>query len=302
MQAESNPPESDRARLPSGSVRRQWSAPSRLLARLEEPVGSRTRSADEVFARVDVVELESAARDGYAKICRVMEHKLRVIVAKRSVFILTSYLRRHPDHVVRNYLRAIHFVAEVFFGSGANNVILYTDASADHPKSSSPKLIVTNAALEPRQPVYCAARFSGWLRLQLPEALLSADVVISAPLSDVKGAPLLSSTNLLGLIAEHADVMPGPGQLAGLLGNLVTDVAATVKPHFSWNFATDSERADGRLTVVMGPELSAVDATTCTERGINPDKVLPLRVLPSWLGPITPARIRIYRHDATSIG
>jgi hypothetical protein len=248
-------------------------------------------------ARVDIVEVDHSSPENLAELRAIIGRELAAGIVNRGVLIQSSYLGRHPARFLRKYLHALGFVADMFSDLGASDVKLCTEASVDQLNYAAFTVTDSAISIQGRQPLYCATRLSGRLRFEVPAPVVSAGIIVSAPFSDFNGVPLLSCINLLGLTEEHARVLPSSEQLAGVAGDLAIDVAATIKPQYSMNFASKPGAADGRLKVVMSRELSAADAVTCFENAVNPDRVAPLRHLPAWLGPISHERIRVFRHN-----
>lgn len=109
----------------------------------------------------------------------------------------------------------------------------------------------------------------------------------------------LSMKNLFG-------VMPGiyygwPKNVLHHAGveNSILDINATLKPHFAIVDGIVGMEGDGPImgdpkkagVLVMGRNLTAVDATCCRIMGINPQKISYLNRADDWLGPIGEAAI-----------
>ncbi len=247
-------------------------------------------------ALIHVAQISEPTTDSYLRFCDLIKLSLESVVASKVVFIQSSYLKRNTDRAVHLYSDAIGVIIRSFLDWGARAVILCTDLAESCPMESGVTLI-DSATCERWQLVYCATRLSGRLCFQVPDQVLSADVLVSAPLSDAKTNPLLASANLLGLVPEHAKTAPSPDQLRGPIGDFAIDVVSTLKPHYTMNFlATAARRA---ISIVTGFHISTVDAVTCRESGLDPESVAPLNEMPAWLGPISRKRIFVDRHQIT---
>jgi len=137
--------------------------------------------------------------------------------------------------------------------------------------------------------------------LYLPEAIVHADYIVSVAKMKTHHwtGVTLSMKNLFG-------VMPGsiygwPKNVlhqAGLLESIY-DINATLKPHLAIVDGIVGMEGDGPImgdpvksgVIVIGKNLTAVDATCARVMGINPEKVSCLKMASGQLGPIREANI-----------
>lgn len=151
------------------------------------------------------------------------------------------------------------------------------------------------------RPCANAARFSRLPNLVLPATLQQVDWIVSlAKLKTHHWAGVtLSLKNLFG-------VMPGsyygwPKNVLHWAGieQCILDIAATVRPHFAIVDGIVGMEGDGPImgtpkkagVLVMGRNLTAVDATCARVMGINPYRVRYLAKADGFLGPLAEADI-----------
>jgi len=146
-----------------------------------------------------------------------------------------------------------------------------------------------------------AGRYSSLRKLVLPAVMKQADWIVSMPkMKTHHGAGVtLSMKNLFG-------VMPGtyygwPKNVFHWEGidNCIFDINATVRPHFTVVDGIVGMEGDGPImgtphhagVLVMGRNLTAVDATSARIMGIDPAKVGHLALASGKLGPIRESSI-----------
>jgi len=109
----------------------------------------------------------------------------------------------------------------------------------------------------------------------------------------------LSMKNLFGVLpGDYYGWPKNVLHVAGIPG-CITDIAATVRPHFAIVDGIVGMEGDGPImgepvnagVLVMGRNLPAVDATCARIMAINPEKVPYLAAAESFLGPIRAAEI-----------
>ena len=144
-------------------------------------------------------------------------------------------------------------------------------------------------------------RQSSMRTLTFPSLFQEVDWIVSVAkmkTHHITGATL-SMKNLFG-------VMPGiyygwPKNVLHHAGveNSILDITATLKPHFAIVDGIIGMQGDGPIlgdpkqvgVLVMGRNLTAVDATCCRIMGIDPYKISYLERADNWLGPLAEGSI-----------
>jgi uncharacterized protein (DUF362 family) len=139
-------------------------------------------------------------------------------------------------------------------------------------------------------------RFSNLKELSFPQSLKQADIIVSmAKMKTHHWAGVtLSMKNMFG-------VMPGivygwPKNVLHHAGieRSILDINATIKPHFAIVDGITGMEGDGPImgapchagVLVMGRNLTAVDATSARIMGVDPQKIAYLKAASNRLGPI----------------
>ena len=156
--------------------------------------------------------------------------------------------------------------------------------------------------LDAISPVNLVSNYTGLSQLFFPHTILNADLVVSMPKLKVHHwtGVTLSLKNFFG-------VMPGikygwPKNFLHWHGisNSIADITTTLQPDFAIIDGIVGMEGDGPLhgtaidsgVIVMGDNLSAVDATATRIMGIHPENIEYLRFLLPFDGTINEARIR----------
>jgi uncharacterized protein (DUF362 family) len=146
-----------------------------------------------------------------------------------------------------------------------------------------------------------AGRFRRLERLTFPATLRRVDMVVSmAKMKTHHWAGVtLSMKNLFGIMPGIVYGWPKNVLHHAGIGPSILDINATVKPHFAIVDGIVGMEGDGPImgtpkkagVVVMGRNLTAVDATCARVMGIDPGSVDYLSAAEGWLGPVQPRSI-----------
>ena len=156
--------------------------------------------------------------------------------------------------------------------------------------------------LDSISPVNLVSNYTGLSQLFFPNTILSADLVVSMPKMKAHhwAGATLSLKNLFGTI---------PGIKYGWPKNFlhwhgvtqsIADIATTINPGFAIVDGIVGMEGDGPLsgtavnsgTIVMGENLTAVDATAARIMGFYPEQINYLMLMIKYGGTVNEARIR----------
>lgn len=149
--------------------------------------------------------------------------------------------------------------------------------------------------------VQLKSHFTGFNEMALPEALLSADVVISMPkLKTHHWATLTCGMkNLFGTVPGSVYGWPKNVLHVAGIPNAILDLAATIQPHFTVVDGIIGMEGDGPIMgkprpvglIAMGRDVVSVDATCARVMGIDPARVGYLAEAAQFLGHLAESRI-----------
>ncbi len=136
--------------------------------------------------------------------------------------------------------------------------------------------------------------YSGLGRLWLPQALLSAEVVVSMPKIKTHhwAGVTLSMKNMFGVIPGLAYGWPKNILHWKGIHECILDICATVPPHFVIADGVVAMEGNGPLhgthrplhKIVLADDAVAADFTCCRLMGLRPDRVPHLATASRWLG------------------
>jgi uncharacterized protein (DUF362 family) len=145
------------------------------------------------------------------------------------------------------------------------------------------------------------SHFTGLDELLLPEEVLKADILVSMPkLKTHHWAGMTAGMkNLFGTVPGAVYGWPKNLLHARGINNSILDLNATLRPQFTIVDAIVAMEGDGPIMgrpremgfVAMGSDTVAVDATCARIMGLDPDKILYLRVASRFLGNLGLERI-----------
>ena len=156
--------------------------------------------------------------------------------------------------------------------------------------------------LDAISPVNLVSNYTGLAQLYFPHTILEADLVVSLPKLKTHhwAGVTLSLKNLFGVIPGVKYGWPKNFLHWHGISNSIVDIATAIRPGFAIIDGIVGMEGDGPLhgtavdsgVIVMGDDLSAVDATATRLMGIYPENIEYLRLLLPYGGTINEARIR----------
>ena len=156
--------------------------------------------------------------------------------------------------------------------------------------------------LDAISPVNLVSNYTGLSQLYFPHTILEADLVVSLPKLKTHhwAGVTLSLKNLFGVIPGVKYGWPKNFLHWHGISNSIVDIATAIRPGFAIIDGIVGMEGDGPLhgtavdsgVIVMGDDLSAVDATATRLMGIYPENIEYLRLLLPYGGTINEARIR----------
>jgi len=155
--------------------------------------------------------------------------------------------------------------------------------------------------LDAISPVNLVSTYTGLSRLFFPHTILNADLVVSLPKLKTHhwAGATLALKNLFGVIPGVKYGWPKNFLHWHGISNSIVDIATAIQPGFAIIDGIVGMEGDGPLhgtavdsgVVIMGDNLSAVDATATRLMGIYPENIEYLRLLLPYGGTINEARI-----------
>ncbi|MGB7875112.1 MAG: DUF362 domain-containing protein [Anaerolineales bacterium] len=156
--------------------------------------------------------------------------------------------------------------------------------------------------LDAISPVDLVSNYTGLSQLFFPHTILNADLVVSLPKLKTHhwAGTTLALKNLFGVIPGVKYGWPKNFLHWHGISNSIADIATAIRPGFAIIDGIIGMEGDGPLhgtavdsgVIVMGDNLSAVDATATRLMGIYPENIEYLRLLLPYDGTINEARIR----------
>jgi uncharacterized protein (DUF362 family) len=193
---------------------------------------------------------------------------------------------------------------EVIVGDGpAHNrdteMVLEQSGIDDALKDEHVRFVDLN--LDAISPVNLVSSYTGLSRLFFPHTILNADLVVSLPKLKTHhwAGTTLSLKNLFGVIPGVKYGWPKNFLHWHGISNSIVDIATSIRPGFAIIDGIIGMEGDGPLhgtavdsgVIIMGDNLSAVDATATRLMGIYPENIEYLRLLLPYGGTINEARI-----------
>jgi uncharacterized protein (DUF362 family) len=156
--------------------------------------------------------------------------------------------------------------------------------------------------LDAISPIKLVSNYTGLSQLFFPHTILEADLVVSLPKLKTHhwSGVTLSLKNLFGVIPGVKYGWPKNFLHWHGISNSIADIATAVRPGFAIIDGIIGMEGDGPLhgtavssgVIIMGDNLSAVDATATRLMGIYPENIEYLRLLLPYDGTLNEARIR----------
>ncbi len=230
-------------------------------------------------------------------------------ITGKRILLKPNLVEPRADAVhINTHPLIVHGAAEAFLSLGAASVVVAEGSG--HCRDSLRTLEESGMAevlLEDRIPfvdlncddVYTvpnAGRHSPLKTLTFPVALRQADWIVSMPKLKTHHwtGVTLSMKNLFGVMPGMFYGWPKNVLHSAGIGKCILDINATLKPHFAIVDGIVGMEGDGPImgsprpagVLVMGRNLTAVDATCTRIMGLNPQKVRYLKAASFKLGPI----------------
>lgn len=156
--------------------------------------------------------------------------------------------------------------------------------------------------LDAISPVNLVSNYTGLSQLFFPHTILNADLVVSLPKLKTHhwAGTTLALKNMFGIIPGVKYGWPKNFLHWHGISNSVADIATAIRPGFAIIDGIIGMEGDGPLygtavdsgVIVMGDNLSAVDATATRIMGIYPENIEYLRLILPYGGTINEARIQ----------
>jgi uncharacterized protein (DUF362 family) len=276
-----------------------------LIKRLQQPSANVTIIMESSYRN----NLVDSLRQGIANYPHIY-HKIRggKIVLKPN---LVDY---YPGHPLSTHPAVISAAISVFRELGAREVLvaegpghnrdteMVLEQSGVNNVLKEERVRFVDLNLDAISPVKLVSNFTGLSQLFFPHTILNADLVVSMPKLKTHhwAGATLSLKNLFGVIPGVKYGWPKNFLHWHGIGNSVADIATTVRPGFAIIDGIVGMEGDGPLhgtpidsgVMVMGDNLSAVDATATRLMGIYPENIEYLRLLLPFDGTINKTRIR----------
>jgi uncharacterized protein (DUF362 family) len=278
---------------------------SNLVRRLQQP-------------EADVTILQAASYD--VDLERILRDALRLYpgfsssVRGRRVVLKPNLVEHQRDHPVNTHPKLVAAAVEVFRSLDAADVavaegpghrrdtelLLEESGLGTALRSVRAKFVDLN--LDPIYPVKLTANLTGLKRLWLPRTILDADIVVSMPKMKTHHwvGVTLSMKNLFGVVPGAKYGWPKNVLHWRGIENSILDIALTVRPAFAIVDGVEAMEGDGPIhgravkcgAIVVGNNLSAVDASTARIMGIRPGNLRYLWMMLDHGGTINAGRIR----------
>ena len=235
-------------------------------------------------------------------------------VRGRRVVLKPNLVEHQIEHPVNTHPKVIAAAVEVFRSLDASRVLvaegpghrrdtellLEESGLANALKSVNAKFVDLN--LDPIHPVEIKGNLTGLGRLWLPRTILDADIVVSMPKMKTHhwvGATL-SMKNMFGVAPGAKYGWPKNVLHWRGIENSILDIVLTVRPAFAIVDAVVGMEGDGPIhgrpvktgAIVIGDNLSAVDATGARIMGLRPGNVAYLSMMLQHGGTLTSSRIQ----------
>jgi uncharacterized protein (DUF362 family) len=230
-----------------------------------------------------------------------------------KVVLKPNMVDYYPGHPLSTHPAVIAAAIAVFRQLGAKEVIV-----ADGPAHNRDTEMVLEQSgidgalkdehvrfvdlnLDAISPVNLVSNYTGLSRLFFPQTILNADLVVSMPKLKAHhwAGVTLSLKNLFGVIPGVKYGWPKNFLHWHGISNSIADIATAIRPGFAIIDGIVGMEGDGPLhgtavesgVIVMGDNLSAVDATATRLMGIHPENIEYLRLILPYDGTINEARI-----------
>jgi len=276
-----------------------------LMKRLQQPQANVTILKESSYNK----DLASTIRTGLGNYPHILDK-----IKGGRVVLKPNLVDYYPNHPLNTNPAIIAAAISTFRQLGAQEVIVaegpghnrdmemildrsgYTDALKDE------KVRFVDLNLDAISPVKLVSNYTGLSQLFFPHTILGADVVVSMPKLKTHhwAGVTLSLKNLFGTIPGIKYGWPKNFLHWHGISESIADIASAIHPDFAIVDGIVGMEGDGPLhgaavdsgVIVMGDNLTAVDATATRLMGFYPEHVDYLSLMLPYGGTINEARIR----------
>lgn len=231
-----------------------------------------------------------------------------------TVVLKPNMVDFYPGHPLSTHPALVAAAIELFRGMGAGDVII-ADGPA-HNRDTEMVLELSGISnvlreekarfvdlnLDAISPMNLVSNYTGLTRLFFPDTILKADLVVSMPKLKAHhwAGVSLSLKNMFGVIPGIKYGWPKNFLHWHGIGNSIADIATTIQPDFAIVDGIVGMEGDGPLygaavdsgVILMGENLSAVDATATRIMGMYAENIEHLRLMVPHGGTLNSDRIR----------
>ena len=231
-----------------------------------------------------------------------------------KVVLKPNMVDYYPGHPLSTHPAVIAAAIAVFRQLGAREVIVADGPAHNRDTEMVLELSGIDGALKDERvrfidlnldaisPVDLVSNYTGLSQLFFPHTVLNADLVVSMPKLKTHhwAGTTLALKNLFGVVPGVKYGWPKNFLHWHGISNSIVDIATAIRPDFAIIDGIVGMEGDGPLhgtavdsgVIVMGDNLSAVDATATRLMGIHPENIEYLRLLLPYGGTLNEARIQ----------
>ena len=231
-----------------------------------------------------------------------------------KVVLKPNMVDYYPDHPLSTNPAVIAAAIAVFRQIGAQEVVvadgpahnrdteMVLEQSGIDDALKDERVRFVDLNLDAISPIPLVSNYTGLSQLFFPHTILEADLVVSLPKLKTHhwAGTTLALKNLFGVIPGVKYGWPKNFLHWHGISNSIADIATAIRPGFAIIDGIVGMEGDGPLhgtavdsgVIVMGDNLSAVDATATRLMGIYPENIEYLRLLLPYDGTLNEARIR----------
>ena len=285
-----------------------------LIRRFQQPI-----------AQVTILKESSYKNNLVDTILRGIKNYPRILEKARGgrVVIKPNMVEFYPDTPLTTQPAMIAAAIAVFRQLGAKEVIV-ADGPAHNRDTEmileqsgidavlrEERVRFTDLNLDAISPVNLVSNYTGLSRFFFPHTILNADLVVSLPKLKTHhwAGVSLSLKNLFGVIPGIKYGWPKNYLHWYGISKSVADIASTIRPDFAIIDGIEGMEGDGPLlgtsvkseVILMGENLTAVDATAARLMGIYPENIDYLNLMVPYKGTVNDARIQQLGETLSSV-
>lgn len=276
-------------------------------------------------AQVGIFKAADYAADLADMIYRGVQQYPQIVARAKggTVVLKPNVVDHYRDHPVNTHPAVVVAAAVAFQRLGAAQVIvgegpghrrdtemlLEQSGLDDALREEHIRFVDLNLDAISRVPL--VSQLTGLNQLFFPNTILGADVVVSMPKLKTHhwAGVTLSLKNMFGTVPGVKYGWPKNWLHWHGISESIVDINAAIQPHFAIVDGVVGMEGDGPLhgtavpsgVIVMGDNLTAVDATAARIMGVYPEKVDYLRYMISYGGTINPGRIAQIGEDVAVV-